>query len=124
MARLNKLTPMLQTPNVRATVAFYTEMLGFKLEVLWPAESPSWCRLAHGDIQVMFMTNEHYGAPAMTGTLYIETDEVMAIHRSLEGRVEVLWGPELYHYGMLEFAIKDLNGYTVSFGQPDPSHGQ
>jgi hypothetical protein len=30
----------------------------------------------------------------------------------------VLWGPEIYEYGMHEFAIKDCNGYTISFGQP------
>lgn len=27
------------------------------------------------------------------------------------------WGPERMPYGMLEFAIKDLNGYLLSFGQ-------
>lgn len=39
------------------------------------------------------------------------------------GRVEILWGPEVYHYGMREFAIKDDNGYTLSFGEPtdDPT---
>ena len=26
-------------------------------------------------------------------------------------------GPEEMPYGMLEFAIKDLNGYLLSFGQ-------
>jgi hypothetical protein len=33
--------------------------------------------------------------------------------------VELCGGPEQMPYGMLEFAIKDLNGYMLSFGQPD-----
>jgi catechol 2,3-dioxygenase-like lactoylglutathione lyase family enzyme len=123
MARFVKLTPMLQTKDIRATVAFYTGTLGFTLEGLWPAESPSWCMLSSGDARVMFMTNDHYGPPEMTGTLYIETDDVIAVHRSIEGNVPILWGPEVYPYGILEFAIKDVNGYTISFGQPDPKHG-
>ncbi len=27
------------------------------------------------------------------------------------------WGPEEMPYGMLEFAIRDPNGYLLSFGQ-------
>jgi hypothetical protein len=64
------------------------------------------------------MTNDHLGAPQMTGTLYIETTDVLALHRQVAGGVEVLWGPEVFAYGMHEFAIRDCNGYTLSFGQP------
>ena len=65
----------------------------------------------------------------MTGTLYIETDRCAgAPSRGSRGQVEVQWGPEVYEYGMHEFAIKDCNGYTISFGQPvapeDQSHEQ
>jgi hypothetical protein len=28
------------------------------------------------------------------------------------------WGPERMPYGLIEFAIKDPNGYLLSFGQP------
>jgi catechol 2,3-dioxygenase-like lactoylglutathione lyase family enzyme len=124
MARLIRLTPMLQTTDFPATIAFYSEVLGFALVGRWPDEAPQWCMLSRGDVRVMFMTNEHCGPPSLSGTLYIETDDVLAIHQSLEGRVEILWGPEVYHYGMLEFAIKDPNGYTISFGQAVEPQGQ
>jgi hypothetical protein len=28
------------------------------------------------------------------------------------------WGPEEMDYGLIEFAVKDPNGYLLSFGQP------
>ena len=59
----------------------------------------------------------------MTGTLYIETTDVMTLCNQLSGQVEVCWGPEVYEYGMHEFAIKDCNGYTLSFGQPTGEDG-
>jgi hypothetical protein len=117
MAALSKLTPMLQTSDIAKTIEFYTEKLDFKVGSVWPDEKPVWCILERDSAQVMFMTNDHLGEPSMTGTLYIQTDDVLAMHRHLSGKVEVLWGPEIYDYGMHEFAIKDCNGYMISFGQ-------
>ena len=37
---------------------------------------------------------------------------------SLEGRVMPEWGPEEMPYGMLEFAVRDPDGYFLSFGEP------
>jgi catechol 2,3-dioxygenase-like lactoylglutathione lyase family enzyme len=110
---------MLQTSDMGKTIEFYTRTLGFRLVNTWPAEGePTWCILARDDVAIMFMTNEHVGTPAMTGTLYIQTTDVLDLHRRIAGQVEVLWGPEVYEYGMHEFAIRDCNGYTLSFGQP------
>jgi catechol 2,3-dioxygenase-like lactoylglutathione lyase family enzyme len=119
MPRFEKLTPMLQTSDMTRTIEFYTRMLGFSLMNTWPdGGEPTWCILGRDDIQIMFMINEHLGAPQMTGTLYIQTSDVLDLHRRIADQVEVLWGPEVYEYGMHEFAILDCNGYTLSFGQP------
>ncbi|MFQ5677217.1 MAG: hypothetical protein ACE5G1_15095 [bacterium] len=40
------------------------------------------------------------------------------MHNSIKDKVEVLWGPEVFQYGMREFAIRDCNGYTLAFGEP------
>jgi catechol 2,3-dioxygenase-like lactoylglutathione lyase family enzyme len=119
MPQFEKLTPMLQTSDMGQTIEFYTRTLGFNLVNTWPeGAGPTWCILGRDAVQIMFMINEHVGAPAMTGTLYIQTTDVLDLHRRIAGQVEVLWGPEVYEYGMHEFAIKDCNGYTLSFGQP------
>ncbi|QEH33804.1 Glyoxalase-like domain protein [Aquisphaera giovannonii] len=125
MAGFAQLTAMLQTRDMAGTIAFYTGLLGFSVASRWPLEDPVWCLLERDGARVMFMTNDHLGKPAMTGTLYIQTDDVLEVHRRLEGHVHVLWGPEVYEYGMHEFAIKDCNGYTISFGEPtDPAELQ
>ena len=70
MERLKQLTPMLQTKDVRMTIEFYTELLGFQVTGSWPEANPVWCMLERDGARVMFMANEHVGEPRMTGTLY------------------------------------------------------
>ncbi len=118
MVGFTQLTPMLQTVDVGRAIEFYTRVLGFSLTGVWPEETPVWCSLERGGARIMFMTNDHLKDPQMTGTLYIQTTDVMSLYKQLAGQVEVVWGPEIYEYGMHEFAIKDCNGYTLSFGQP------
>jgi uncharacterized glyoxalase superfamily protein PhnB len=118
MVRFMQLTPMLQNLDVGKTIEFYTRVLGFSLDSVWPEEKPVWCSLKRDSAQIMFMTNDHLKDPQLTGTLYIQTNDVLALHKKLAGRVEVLWGPEIYEYGMHEFGITDCHGYTLSFGQP------
>ncbi len=63
------------------------------------------------------MVNDHLGDPHATATQYFQVDDVMALWRTLEGRVAAEWGPERMDYGVLEFALRDVNGYLLSFGQ-------
>lgn len=119
MIKFNKLSPMLYTEDIQQTLDFYTKVLGFKLDSMWPEEKPVWCSLDHGDVHVMFYSDENgKQAAEMTGHLYIYTEDIRALHKKISDKVEVLWGPEVYHYGMREFAIKDCNGYTLTFGEP------
>jgi uncharacterized glyoxalase superfamily protein PhnB len=110
---LKALTPMLQTDSIDRTRDWYEATLGFRCA----AEDSGWCRLVRDGVAIMFMTNDHLGAPHMTGTQYIYVDDVMALFEALKGHCVVEWGPEQMPYGMLEFAIKDPNGYLLSFGQ-------
>jgi hypothetical protein len=45
-------------------------------------------------------------------------DDVAALWASIKDRVAAQWGPEEMSFGMVELAIKDPNGYLLSFGQP------
>lgn len=120
MSDFHSLTPMLLSADLAKTIEFYTELLDFELDGSWPREAPTWIQLRRGDLRVMFYAKDEKteGVPGMTGVLYFTIDDVPALHRRLEGKVQIQWGPEVYHYGMLEFAIHDCNGYTLSFGQP------
>ena len=120
MMHFSGLAPMLRANSIQETINFYSEVLGFLVDGRFPEECPTWCCLKSGDVRLMFFTEEAEGssAPCMTGVLYIYVDNVVSLHSRIADKVKVVWGPEVYHYGLHEFSIKDCNGYTLSFGQP------
>jgi catechol 2,3-dioxygenase-like lactoylglutathione lyase family enzyme len=112
--RFSALVPMLQTEDMESTVAWYVGVLGFT--PAGPSDA-GWCSLVRDDVTIMFMQNEHLGPPHATATQYFYVDDVLALWSSIADRCAAEWGPERMPYGMLEFAIKDPNGYLLSFGQ-------
>lgn len=120
---MRKVTPTLKSADLAATLRFYRDLLGFTVDTLWPdADAPSYLLLDHGPVSLAFYRDEEgrEGAPALTGQLYLDVDDARAVLARLEGHAEPLWGPEVYHYGRLEFAVRDPDGTIVTFGQPVP----
>ncbi len=115
---LRDLTPQLLVSDWARSIEFYTGVLGFTLDGLWPQDKPDWCMLDHGNVHIMCTTEAHEGPPHFTGKLALHTDDVMAVFERVNGRAKLVYGPEVYHYGMKEFAIEDPDGYMLSFSQP------
>ncbi len=107
------LTPMLQSADLDRTEAWYAATLGFRVA----GREEGWLRIERDGVALMFMQNAHLGTPCATATQYIYVDDVLALWENLDGQVAAEWGPEEFGYGMLEFAIKDPDGYLLSFGQ-------
>jgi len=119
---IKSLTPVLRTWNLRASITFYTEVLGFECESL--SEEQGWASLRRDGVSIMLAgPNPHEGdkAPAFTGSLYFHTDDVDGLWQRLKDRVRVCYPIENFEYGMREFAIYDNNGYLLQFGQPLPA---
>ena len=120
---LAAVTPMLKTKDLGETIAFYTKQLGFSVANQMEGDDgrPSWCCLRSGDVEVMFYSaaglNEPPGVPTMTGVLYFNPKDVRAAWAQLKDSGKVEWELQEMPYGMLEFAIRDCNGYILSFGQ-------
>jgi uncharacterized glyoxalase superfamily protein PhnB len=114
---------MLKALDLTETVAFYTKTLGFHVENQRNSEDgkPTWCALRWDGAALMFYSAESLdqppGVPSMTGVLYFNPMNVRALWERLKGSVKVEWPLEQMDYGMLEFAIRDCNGYILSFGQ-------
>lgn len=108
------LTPMLQTGDMQRSIDWYTDVLGFKCV---GREENGWCRLERDSVALMFMENDHLGKPQATVTQYIYVDDAHALFEKTKNRVTPEWGPQVMPYGILEFAIKDPDGYLLSFGQ-------
>ena len=115
---LQALTPMLRTPDLRGTIAFYTEVLGFTCENV--NDDWGWAALRSGPVAIMLSSlNAHQGdvATVFTGSLYLRTDDVDGLWMRLKDRVRVGYPIQDFEYGMREFAIYDNNGYLLQFGQ-------
>lgn len=110
---------MIHVPDVRATVDWYTS-IGFTLVRQNEEDGElNWAKLTFGNSEVMFNSG---GKPSTEHRrevdLYITTDNVNDLYRRLKDRVQVV--VDLYDafYGMREFAIRDCNGFWITFGQP------
>jgi catechol 2,3-dioxygenase-like lactoylglutathione lyase family enzyme len=116
VTRFLKVVPRLPVADLSRTTRFYTEVLGFRVGLLWPADAPAFTILERDGLAVQFYSPDGPVAePAGHGTLNFEVSDVRAIHEALRERVRVEWGPEVYSYGRREFAVKDPDGYLLIF---------
>ena len=116
--RFKTLTPMLYSSDVPGTIAFYTTVLGFTCDNVM--EDAHWASLRRDDVTIMIsVPNEHipFEKPILTGSLYLQVEDVDAIWQKLESKANVCYPIENFDYGMREFAIYDNNGYLLQFGQ-------
>jgi len=114
-----RIVPMIHVPDVTATADWY-QSIGFKL-VRWNDEDGerNWALLILGSSELMLQAG---GKPSTAHRrefdLYIHTDNLQALHATLQGRVQVVEDLHDTFYGMRELIIRDINGFWITFGQP------
>lgn len=116
--KLQSITPMLRTWDLPSSIAFYTEMLGFKCDS--SDNEREWTSLSRDDVSIMLAgPNEHESdvSPVFTGSLYFRVKDVDALWKQLKSDADICYPIEDFDYGMREFAIYDNNGYLLQFGQ-------
>lgn len=116
------LVPALETWSMHATLMFYTETLGFKVDGKVEKDGEIfWAMLNRDAVWLIFSApNETEGNvnAKLTGNLYIYTNDVDTLWKHVKDRAEVVYPIDNFKYGMREFAIRDNNGYILSFGKP------
>lgn len=113
------LRPMLRTKNLKATLDFYEQRLGFTCDSL--SETDGWAALSRDSVRLMIaVPNQHlpFDAPVFTGSLYFNVDDAAALWAGLKDHAEICYPMEDFPYGMREFGIYDNNGYLLQFGSP------
>ena len=116
--RVNHISPVLYTKDIKATVDFYVTILGFTCEGI--AEEWGWTRVQKDSIELMFSKpNEHtpFDTPAFTGSFYFNISGVDELWEKVKDTAPVCYAPENFDYGMREFAVYDNNGYLLQFGE-------
>jgi catechol 2,3-dioxygenase-like lactoylglutathione lyase family enzyme len=115
MPKFRKLVPMLHTKDMDRTVAWYETVLGF--EHTGP-KADGWCCLSRDGVSIMFMNNANLGEPTQRQPSISPSMTLMRCGTEIRAHCQAEWGPEDFSYGLREFAIKDPNGYLLSFGSP------
>jgi uncharacterized glyoxalase superfamily protein PhnB len=120
--KLTNVTPILAVTSIDETIRFYRDVLGFECV----NRIDNWAALRNGDAELMIsLPNAHepFDKPHFTGSLYFRLGDVDALWNQLKEKSSVVYPIENFFYGMREFAIRDNNGYCLSFGSPirDPS---
>lgn len=121
------LTPNLAVPDVAATAKFYADVLGFEITLSVPSgHGLAWARLQRDGAVLMVQQADNLAAeyPELSArpvggnlTLFLQVEDAAALHAAVEGKAAIVTPPHVTFYGMKEFAIRDCNGYILTFAQ-------
>jgi len=111
--------------NVKDTIKFYEEMLGFQKALSVPEEGEvfNFAILSKDKISIMIQEQENLleeypslktGDIIPTFTLFITVDDVEKLYNELKGKVEIAAELHKTFYGRDEFAIFDNNGNILT----------
>ncbi len=116
--------PILLVKDVVASANYYRDKLGFTYERFW-GDPPGFCILWRDNFHVMLSRVEdpkhivpHYKAVPDMWNIYFWVDDVEGLYADFKKRgAKVDYELCDQSYGCREFAIKDLVGYDIAFGQ-------
>ena len=134
---MKKLTPNMAVKDVRETVNYYVDNLGFKLvmavnddksamgDELVEGKEYVWANEMCGNVGFMFQKEdsfvedigEIYNEIGSSVTYYMEIEGIDAFYASLKDKVEVVKAIDNMWYGAREFYIRDCNGYVLGFSE-------
>ncbi len=112
MVRIVGSHPILASRDIAASLAFYTQKLGFAVEF----EMDSYGIVVRDDIQIHIMKPTD-GTPARPVTAYFSVLDVDGLYAAMK-RVGVRMAPPVDQpYGMREFQVWDLDENFLMFGE-------
>ncbi len=136
--RMNKLTPNMMVNDVRESVDFYTNILGFTLDMVVPENSRTvedemedgmnyaYAMVSRDEVYIMLMKKDAFeeDLPMLKGStigasvsFYCDVDDIQEMYNSLKDKVDIAIDLHTTWYGMREFYIKDPNGYILGFAE-------
>jgi GNAT superfamily N-acetyltransferase len=106
--------------DVRATVRFYREVLGFTNDWLWE-DPPTFGGVSCGKVQVMFCQQNDLAAKVEGHQHMFRCEDVAGLyHQHIAAGAMILSPLENKPWGLGEYTVKDPNGYHLRFaGQAD-----
>jgi uncharacterized glyoxalase superfamily protein PhnB len=122
---MGSLSPTLAVRNMKQTIEFYKDSLGFELGMCFPnADNPEYAALAKDGVVLMFIPAENLGIGSekklgIGVDLYMQIDgDIDEYYHELRSRrVEMLLDIKDEPYGIRDFTVEDVNGYKLTFNQ-------
>jgi uncharacterized glyoxalase superfamily protein PhnB len=120
------LSPTLAVRDMKKTIDFYKNSLGFRIGMLFPdADNPEYADLSKYGMVLMFIpaanlgivNDEKLGAGV---NLYMEIDgDIDEYYAELKEKgVEIAVDIKDEPFGIRDFTVKDINGYQLTFNRP------
>ncbi|GHU26772.1 bleomycin resistance family protein [Betaproteobacteria bacterium] len=136
--KIRKLSPNFAVSDIRKTVQFYCDVLGFKLVMAVPETQDGidpvfseqkqyvYAVVANEDVELMFEHTdtfmqdiplphpENIGASV---SFYMEVEEIEALYKEIRRKNVATTELKTTWYGMREFYLQDNNGYILGFAE-------
>lgn len=121
MSNFIHVTPFLHVPDIRAAIAFFTDILGFRVEF----RLPDYAYVERESVGFRLLEAGHIDRP-LTGDRrfrhYIDVRDVDALYAELKPALDTLppgdvHGPETKAYGQRELLVLAPDGDLIAFGQ-------
>lgn len=112
MPRIKVIEARLPVTDVKRSAAFFVDALGFVIETLWPQQDPEFAILSRDGLRVQLGKAKPSGSEP-GATLWLDVEELPALHSNVQSHATIEWGPEVYSYGRREFGFRDPDGNWV-----------
>jgi catechol 2,3-dioxygenase-like lactoylglutathione lyase family enzyme len=121
---LATLRPMLAVTDLKRTIEFYCNRLGFRCTSTFGEPRPVWCEVVRDGVAIMFNApprqDVERDVPRRSKdyqVFYINADDVVALHAQWKGAGLPVSDLRVTDYGMKEFEVRDPDGNWLWFGQ-------
>ena len=116
--------PVLQVADVKRSMAFYCDQLGFISNGTW-GDGPNFAIVQFGRVTIALDRSQADGPIPVNqywaAYVYVEDADALSARFRKKG-VEILRGPEDTFYGSRDFDVRDPDGHILAFGhdlEPD-----
>jgi len=119
------ISPTLAVRNMKQTIQFYRDFLGFKMGMAFPdANNPEYADLSKDGMVLMFIPAENIGIGreeelGVGLNIYMQIDgDIDAYYNELKDKgVKIMVDIKNEPYGIRDFTVEDIDGYKLTFNQ-------
>jgi uncharacterized glyoxalase superfamily protein PhnB len=119
------ISPTLAVRNMKQTIEFYKNSLGFKMGMVFPdAHNPEYADLSKDGMVLMFIPAENVGIGSQEKlgvgvNIYMQVDgDIDEYYNELKNRgVNITIDIKDEPYGIRDFMVEDVDGYKLTFNQ-------